>query len=469
MIIRGLKSGTAIAAILAIVTAPTFAQDDQGGLRIQLGVQQGFGYGDNLALGVPGSVTNPEEGSSALSTSSFALQLESITRTQEFRLQTGGSLRYGHLPEGSTQSTGFVDPFVSLYYKREGAASRFTFDARLSETSISQAAPLWEFSDEDGLIAPPADLGQLTGTGTRQGYAVRTELETGIDSPIGFRLGLRAEGADYEDATSTSLTPYDRYTVTGSTYFRFNEITSAVLDLRYSHYSNDSGDPDRETKTAEVGFDRDLASGGTLSARIGYTQTDQGDLALGSEADGVTGRLGYSQPLLNGSLGATYGRTRDSDGEIDNVMLSRRLELPLGRVDVRLGATSLYGASPELVGGLGYNGSTRTGGYSVRLDRTVTSDSNDENRFTTLFSAQYSQDLTAYSSFVASLSYYQLDETSLENGVEQTNLRLGYQYELTQDWSLNSGISLRSRDEDNVGKADSQEVYLNIARKFDLN
>ena len=157
---RGLIAGTAIAALMVYVTGPSRAQDE-GGLRVSLGVSQNFGVGDNLALGVPGSPTNPEEGRSALSSTSFALQVSSITRTQAFNFQVGGSARFGSTPAGNTLQTGFVDPFVVLSYDREGANARFSFDAEYYESDISRPRPLWDFTDEDNVITPPSDLASL--------------------------------------------------------------------------------------------------------------------------------------------------------------------------------------------------------------------------------------------------------------------------------------------------------------------
>mgnify|MGYP003712950657 CR=1 FL=1 len=59
---RGLIAGTAaVAGVLAYATQPLWAQgreDEAAGFRARLGLQQSFGYGDNLNLGVPGSPTD---------------------------------------------------------------------------------------------------------------------------------------------------------------------------------------------------------------------------------------------------------------------------------------------------------------------------------------------------------------------------------------------------------------------------
>ena len=468
---RGLIAGTAaVAGVLAYATQPLWAQDRQdenAGFRARLGLQQSFGYGDNLSLGVPGSLTNPEQGSSATATTSVALDLSSVTRTQSFNFQTGGALRFADLPNGNQTPTGFVDPFATLTYSREGYDSSFQIDATFDQSDISKSRPLWNFEDEDNVLLPPGDLANLQGTGERTSYSLNTALEIGKTAPIGFRFTAGASGTRYSNQTANGLNNNDRQNAGLSTYFRFDPTMAVVVDLRYSRFTDDSPTPDEHTRTAEIGFDKQFARGSSMFARVGFSRVSSTNGTTSS--DGATGSLGYSQPLTNGSINGQLSVRQATNGAITNAMVTRSYTLPTGRFSFNLGATSLYGGSPRLVGGIYWARQMPTSQISVNLNRAVTSDSFNRDIFTTSLSARYSHDLTLYSSLYANLSYYVSDGTPTTNRVERNDISLGYQYELTEAWDLNAGLNLRMRDEANVGSARSNELFVSLSRRFDLN
>ena len=460
---RALITGTGIAVVLAYATVPTFAQDD-GGLRVSLGFQQSFSFGDNLALGVPGSVTNPEQGSTSLSTTAFALNVDSQTSTETFRFQIGGSARYGSTPPGTNVETGFVDPFVSLSYDREGSNARFSFSLDVDESDVSLARPLWTFSDEDNVISPPSDLGDLQGTGTRRSQSARVSLEAGINAPLGFRFSASHTGLRY-DNTTTALTESDRDTAALSTFLRFNRTTSAVLDLNWSRFAPRNGTAASTTRSAELGFDHEFANEGTLQFRVGRTD---GDTTTSANADGTTGSLRYSHPLPNGALSASYTLRRTDSGEIETMQVGRNFALRSGSLSFNLGTTQINGNSAKPTGSLNWLYEMPRSQLSVQLNRSVSADSNNTDRFTTSLAAQYRQELTALSSISANFSLFVQDGTGASNKVTRKDAALAYQYALTDDWNLDAGVNLRIRDEATVGRATSKQVFVSLSRRFDL-
>lgn len=462
-----LITGTAIAALLTYVTTPSQAQDD-GGLRVSLGIQQSFSYGDNLALGVPGSLTNPEQGSTSLSTTAFALNLESQTRLDTFRFQLGGSLRYGSTPSGTAIETGFVDPFVALSYAREGSNARFSFSLDVEESDVSLARPLWDFSNEDNIISPPSDLGDLTGTGTRRSQSAQISLETGINSPIGMRFTASRTGLRYKNTTSNALTGSDSDSVGLSTFFRFRQATSAVVDLRWTRFDSRDGTPERKTQTVQAGFDHEFPTEAQISARLGYTDGDPDGVGQPNGSNGVTGNLNYSHPLPNGALTASYILRRTSSGRINTVQIGRSLDLPRGQLRFEIGATQLFGNSAKPTGALTWSHQMPTSQMSLRLNREVASDTNDQSRFTTTLAAQYSKELTALSSLSANYSVFVQEGTPGNNKVTRQDAALTYSYALTDDWNLDTGLSMRIREESTVGRATSKQIFLSLSRRFDL-
>lgn len=464
---KGLATGTAIAALFVYLSGPTQAQDE-GGLRASLGVSQSFGYGDNLALGVPGSVTNPEQGSTNQSLTSFALNVDSITRNQEFNLQTGGALRAASLPPGSATETGFVDPFITLSYDRRSANARFSFDGSFEESDISQGRPLWDFTDEDNVIVPPSDLSSLQGTGLRLASDVALDLELGLNSPIGFRFFANNSTVRYEDETAVGLNDFDRTRVGASTFFRFNPVTTAVVDYVFTRFNEDGVANDRDTETVEFGFDREFSDQSQFSFRLGYTDGDANNVGRPDNASGLSGSVRYTRPLTDGNFSAGYAVTRDSTGEIDRLDFGRNFALRGGSLGISVGATSVYGASPRFSGGINWSQEFQTSQLSLQLNRQVLPDENDNSRFTTSFAAQYTHTLSPYSTFVANFSYFVSDGSATSNEVDRGDVVLRYDYALTDDWNLNAGINLRMRDEETVGRGESQEIFVGLSRRFDL-
>lgn len=463
---------------MVYMTGPTLAQDEGRGLKVSLGVQQSFGSSDNLSLGVPGSIANPEEGRTSLSTTDLALNVSSETRTQRFNFQIGGALRFGSIPTGSRIQTGFVDPAAALSYSIEGARARLSFDASYSESAISQSRPLWDFRDEDNVITPPSDLANLQGTGDRQASNIAFDYEAGIDAPIGFRLQATRESVKYINATTAAPTDYDRANVKLSTYFRFAPSTAGVIDLNASRYNNNILGTTEDSRSIGVGFDRDLASGAIVSARVGYTDGDPNNVGGTTvSSSGVTGSLNYSQPTPNGTIGASYTLNRNASGEVDTLSIQRQINLLTGSLAFNVGASSIQGNSPQLIGGLSWQHQMPTSTISLSLNRNVTVDSNNDNVFVTSLAGQFRHQVNEQSSVFANVSYFLTDGSSTTNDVARTNFSMGYSYELTRDWDLNAGVNLTTRDETLVGsplsptlgKGTSNGVFVSLSRKFDLN
>lgn len=459
-----LLRASAAGALLSVIH-PAFAQDtrDDGGIRQRLFIEQRIAGGRNLGLSIP------EEGTTTAATTSILYGFKTETRTQSLSLLLGGAFRFGSIAAGNSLETGFTDPTIGLRYSRSAANSRFLFDVNAQESDISQSAPLWSFIDSDGVLEAPRDLADLTGSGNRRSYNASVELETGIEGPLGFKFTLSANGVDYINATSAALSDFDQIKAGVTTSLRFDPVTTGVVDLRYSQY--DSANPlntDRTSQTYEIGFDRSITPVSKLSLRMGYTEsrTKTGVLAGGSS--GVTGSVSYSKTLSDGSLTASLNLARSTSGETNTLRFGRQFELPTGRFGFNLGASSVNGNTPELIGGLNWSGAGKDSNVSLNLNRSVSVDSNDESRFSTTMLAHYDYTINAFSNLAADLSYTVLDRTTLSNGVRRSELELSYRRQLTEDWNLRTGLSYQVRDEDTVGKTDSQNLFVSLSRSFDF-
>ena len=453
----------AFAGGMAAALGPLLAQEDDG-LRQRLRIDQTFGTGKNIGLEIPA------EGRTSLSVTRLTYGLESETRYQKLAFALGGALRFGSVAQGNNIDTGFTDPLVGLRYSREAANALVSFSADYRQTDISLAAPLWTFLDDDGIVRPPRDFSDIQGSGKRRQYRLNATFETGREAPVGLVFTAAANGTRYVNPTDPTLTNYDNANIGVSTLFRFDAATTGFVDLRYATYENENILPtDRETQTVELGFDRDFSASSRLTARIGYTDVDTTQGGVRTKQSGPSGRLGYNRDLVNGNFDTTFTLTQNQDGQRGTLRFTRSVELPLGSLSANIGLTSFDSTSPRVIGGLNWQYTMPSSRLNLRLNRDVFVDANDEDRFTTAFLAGYTYEINAVSSISADLSLWDSEAGTTTNGVQRGDLVITYEYELTEDWNLNTGIDFRMRDEQTVGTAKSTAVFFGIGRNFDLS
>lgn len=468
---RRLIACTAVTLITAVVVSPVLAQvlDDEPGLRQRLRIEQEFGVGDNLGL------EQPSEGRTSLATTRLSYGLESKTRIQELSLALGGALRFGDVAEGNNIQTGFTDPFVGLRYSRDAANASISVNADYRQTDISLAVPLWTFLDQDGLVRPPRDFSNIRGSGERRSYAFDVELETGKQANFGLRFLAAASGTNYVDATDTSLNDFDNQSLGVSALFRFNTVTTGFVDLRYLGFdAKDSVDTSRKTETIEAGFDRELSAISRLTFRAGYTDVDtrETNVLTGqrftTKRSGPSGSVGYFREMPNGTLDTTFDLTQNQDGQRGTLRFARSLSLPVGSLSANIGLTSFDSTDPRVIGGINWSREFAASQISLRYDRGVFVDSDDNDRFTDVLIAAYQIDINTISSLTADLSLSKSEGTDSSEASERANLVVAYNHQLTRDWSLNTGVEFNFLDEDISGRAESSAVFFGIGRNFDF-
>jgi hypothetical protein len=461
---KGLIVSAAFTGGFMCTFGPVLAQDEESGLRQRLRVEQTFGVGDNLGLQVP------SEGSTSLSTTRLSYGLESITRNQSLTFGIGGALRFGSIASGNSISTGLTDPVAGLRYTRDTGGALLSFDGDYRVTDISLTGPLWTFLDQDGFVQPPRDFSDLTGSGKREAYRLNARLETGREDPIGFVFTGAADGVRYTDQTDADLSDYDNTSLGVSTLFRFNPVTTGFVDLRYSDYQSvDFATADRKTKTAEVGFDRDVSARARLLFRVGYTDIESLESGVTTTTSGPSGRVGYTVDLPNGNFDANFDVRQTQDGRRNTLRFGRALDLPLGSLSANIGLTNVDSGDPEVIGGLNWQRRMADSTFGLRLNRDVVLDAEDDERVTTTFITTYTYEINTISRISADLALSDAMGNAFSNRVRRGDLVLSYERELTNDWSMNAGIDLRRRDEDTVGRADASAVFFGIGRNFDLS
>ena len=67
-----------------------------------------------------------------------------------------------------------------------------------------------------------------------------------------------------------------------------------------------------------------------------------------------------------------------------------------------------------------------------------------------------------------SVAYVQIEPTPSIARVERTDITAVYGRELNPEWTFNTGVRYRIRDEEFVGRAEAPSVFFSIGREFDL-
>jgi hypothetical protein len=453
-----------LAGASAFAGYPLFAQEqDTSALNASLSVSQRFEAGDNLALDIPSS------GSTQLATTSLRFNLSSETRTQRLSLSLGGVFREGNIPARSEISTGFADPDIRLSYSREGANALFSVDGRFSQTDVGFVRSIEDFVNQEGEIVLPDDFNELDGRGKRNSYTLSTQLQTGRNAPIGFVFDAGVSGIYYSDNPRATLTDTDRSRAGITTLLRFSPVTTGRVALNYDRYeADDALRTRRDTYTVNFGVENQLADGTVVDASLGYTEIDTREALRTTSRSGVIGQIGLQRPMPNGQVTANLSTSLDQAGDRVTLRFGRSIELPNGALSASLGATSFDGGSPDLVGSLNWQYQMARSALSLRLNRTVSTNNDDEERLATSAVVNYSYDINTLSSLGFSMDYGLTDGTGTTNDTERAGVSLSYNRSLTRDWTLSTGVSHRIRDEGTGGNADSTSLFVSLNRSFDL-
>ena len=409
-----------LATSLALLPLSGGAQDG-GGLQLTFGVEQRFEVTDNLGLDVVSAGTT----SQASTRLSFGLLTE--TRSARLEFDTSASLRAANGPDFSGTEVSLSDPQMSLAYSRQAANAELEVSGFVRQTDVEFLRSLEDFIDDTGQIVLPDDV---TGTGNQLSYGMDVALTWGREAPVEVSLSAGISGLDYSDTSSGSLFDSQRQRAGVTMRLDLTPVTEASVSLRYSTYDDD--DPTttrRDTVSFEAGLDHRLLRG-SLTSRLTAVDTEDGT-RLGF-------RVGREIDLPAGAVSASVGATRSATGETNVTgALTVRKDLPLGQI-------------------------------TAEVRRSVIAGNDDSEQLVNAVSLGYSQTLTPLASLNLDLSYIQNRQTA--TGADTTNASVSatYRYALTEDWGMDLGYRHRMRDEDGVGRAHSNSVFMVLQRDFNF-
>ena len=297
----------ALLGAVSLPILPALAQEIDA-LRMTLGVDQRFEFGDNLGL------DTPAEGNSSISTTRLSFGLISETERQQLSLGLSGGLTIQDTPDTDGTETDWGTPRLRFKYALQGDNSAFTVNASYSVAFIDTLS-LGDFVNDEGVVELPEDFADLTGTGQRTSYNADLGLELGQEAPFGVNLSAGLSGIDYSDVSDPDLVPYDRTYAGVEALLRFSPVLTGTAGLRYSTYDERDGEQTYRTRTtADVGLRYLISPRASLNASVGVTEIDTEQ--LNSPATNTTspvGNLGFAYQMPDGEWSADFYTRADDD------------------------------------------------------------------------------------------------------------------------------------------------------------
>jgi hypothetical protein len=454
--------------LLALLGAgPVLAQQgagpESGGPVLTFGISSTLSATDNYNL-APNNTQSAELFVSRLSFS-YANR-----RANDFLgLDLSGLLHANEPPGGSNA---FDNRRARLSYEREGVNSTLSFGAEYSLVSVDSRDP---FSDNFFDDVPPDETDFTQDRGDEKQVSARFRFETGMNDPVGLILEGRYRDRSFIGTTAPDLFDTRTLNFSGTTRFTLSPLTETRLVLRYEDFdADDLPQTKRQTRSINLGLTQMLSQADTLDLSLGFQkiETDQivGGLRNMSTNSGLIGRLGLTRELTRGTIGTSFDLRNSVNGTTATWLVSRALPLPRGALEVSLGAASDVSHKVRPVGSVNFTQEMKRGTLQASLDRQLRTSLLSNELWSTQASLQYRYGINSLSSAAFSVNFAELTQAGGPpvNDTIRADLRATYYYDLTKDWRLSTGYEYRIRDEETVGRATSNRVFLTLERNFVL-
>ncbi|MGM0661864.1 MAG: hypothetical protein ACQEUH_11895 [Pseudomonadota bacterium] len=476
-----LAAGCGVLAVLGFGAVPMLAQQgdgpEAGGPVLTFGISSTLSATDNYDL----SPDNEE--SSELFDTRLSLGYRNRRANDTLSFDASGVLRAIEPPRGANT---FDDRSARLGYQRQGVNSALSFGANYSLSSVDARDPFDRdrfLLDEDlpededpAFEEDPLDETDLSlDRGDEQEIGAQFRFETGLNDPLGVVLTGRYRDRSFTDTTDPDLFDSETFTLSGTTRVTITPITEARVVLTYRDYSaDDAPRTDRQTSSVNLGLNQRLSAVDTLDVSLGVRriETDEtigGTRRSDTETGGI-GSLSLSRELTRGTIGTTFEVDQSENGQTMTWEVNRALPLPRGSLSFSVGATRNVANDIVPSGSLNFTHEMPRSTLTASLSQDIrTSDRSNELR-STRASVGYDYQINSLSSVGVSANFAELARSGGPelNDTTRADLRATYRYTLTRDWQLSTGYEYRIREEDNIGDATSNRIFLTLQRSFSV-
>ena len=99
-------------------------------------------------------------------------------------------------------------------------------------------------------------------------------------------------------------------------------------------------------------------------------------------------------------------------------------------------------------------------------ETTIAVNNDDEERVTTTADMSYNYDINELSSLGFDVTFGVAEGSGGSDDTTRADFSASYNYKLTEDWNLKTGVAYKVRDEENDGTSDSTSIFLSLNREF---
>jgi hypothetical protein len=431
-------------AVSALVLAfggpvPLLAQEEEvRGPRLSATVSQSFEVDSNLFLDVP------SPGTSYLGDTRLAVGYLNETPTQFFALDFDTGLRALWAAEEDFDFT-FASPSTAAAgYGQEWSSGAVEAGLSYSQEEVDFSRPLGDFFDPvTGEVIAPDDLSQREGDTIERRYDADFNLDLATDARSSYNVSLVGSYTDY-DETGEDLTPRGSALGTGTWTLQLTPVLSSAVRAAYFYYSADNeGETEISIAEGDVGLVYEPSPVFSVTAGIGYADREEEQL------------VGGERETVQSDAGLTFvGSVRY---DFEDVVLNANWRLTNAAPDTRfsgnlraaypLPRSVLFGRVFQQYAGGDTGDETRVTGAGIGILREIT-------------------EVSRVNFDVAVARQVDVDTPRTEPDIERLDFVAVYEHDITEVVSGNLGYRYRYLDEEDVGIARSNAVFVELSRTF---
>lgn len=454
-----------LAVIAALATLwPTYASPQQGGagasggLQVDVGVSTTLKYDDNFSL-TPGG----GNGDTVISDTKLSFGITSRNSAHDLSILATGVLRFADIPGRSI--SGLEDPTLKLRYVTDSVNSRLTLSGSYRNVDRDFLNPFQVEREEQ-------QFGTLVGNGgTLRDTNLGLKYEVGLTAPLGFTFDLKHSEKDYSNVVNPRIFDTETNSATGILSFKLSPVATARLTAGITRYdANDAFQTERTTTDLAVGLAYEINSVLSFDGQIGMTDVETVRNTGTTNRDGVSSDLRLTKALANGSVFGALKSSVNQNGRRSTLTFGRDLQLPRGNLRASLGVTDADIGDMGWIASIAYNIQLPADTLTLSLDRTASTNNNDQEVVDTRIGVNYTHPIDTVSRLRLSLDWGAQDTSSSifapGDTVELTTLQATYSRDLTADWNLTGGVEYRQRKETGLADADSTSFFLTLGRNF---
>ena len=451
-------TGACLAAAAGIWAGAAAAQDDPGGMRLILDIDNRVEVDSNSEL----LIDSP--GTSVIGSTRLGFGLVSETRRQS--LSFGGAItaRAFDIPTRD-DSTDLGDRELAFEYQREASRAALNVRARYDRTDIERIA-LDDLLDDDEFDLGDPDLDDLRGRGSREIIGFGAGVEIGIDMPV--RLSLDADYTERNFDETVDRTDSWRFDFGAELGLRLSSVTEGTVGLDASRFARDD---DAETQRDRVvllfGVTHEFSETLSGNAAIGPAWVRTREDGETEREIGVNADLGLDYERPTGTIGFDATARTDEDGIRTAASIGRGFELPRGEIGGAIGLTRAADGDIDATAAFEFRRDMPRGTFNARLARDVTPRFDDTNVLRTVARVDYDYAINNISGIGLTAAFARNEETDGADRLDRIDIGATYNREITEDWAMELGYRYRARNDD-AGDRESHAVFFGINRNFNF-